>query len=338
MVVMNNKERFFNVIAGKPVDRVAVFPLLMAFAAKRSGFNYRQFASDGKAMAQAQLKVQQMFDLDAITACSDAFRIAIDLGGQAVFPDDTPPYIGRPVVKSQGDLQKLKRPDPSQKGSRMYDRALGVEEMVRAIGDTCAVLGWVDMPYAEACSVCGVSEFMILLYEDPVLAHKILDYLTNVVIDFSLYQIEKGCPMIGAGDAAASLISPEMYREFALPYEQRVCQAVHSKGASLKLHICGNTTSLLVDMISSGADLFNVDHLVDFELACQEFGAADKAFKGNLDPVSDILESSPEDCFQMARDLVLKAKGKKYMLSAGCEIPAEVSDETFLAFCRAAKI
>lgn len=334
---MNNRENFLNVINDGPVDHVPVFPLLMGFAAQRASMSYKQFASDGGALADAQLNVQKTFNLDAITACSDAFRVAIDLGGEAVFPEDTPPFIRSPLVKSESDLNKLKRFDPSAKGLRTCDRGKAIEEMSKAAGDSCIVLGWIDLPFAEACSICGVSEFMVLLYEHPVLAHKILDFLTDIVIDFALFQLEKGCPMVGAGDAAASLISPEMYREFALPYEKRVCDAIHSKGGYVKLHICGNTSALLKDMIHSGADLFNVDHLVDFDAAGNEYSSAGKAFKGNLDPVADILNSTPQQCYEKARDLIQRAEGKKYMLSAGCEIPAQVPDEIFKAFCEASK-
>ena len=66
------------------------------------------------------------------------------------------------------------------------------------------MVGWVDMPFAEACSLCGVTEFMTMLFDNPSLAHRILDFLTDCVIDFSLAQLEVGAPMIGAGDAAAS--------------------------------------------------------------------------------------------------------------------------------------
>lgn len=116
-------------------------------------------------------------------------------------------------------MKKLGRPDPSDSSTRMYGRVKSVEKMVKQRGDECMILGWVDMPFAEACSVCGVTEFMVMLYENPKLAHQILDFLTEIVIDFALLQLENGSPMIGAGDAAASLVSPQMYREFALPYE-----------------------------------------------------------------------------------------------------------------------
>ena len=335
---MTSKQRFIDVLEGRAPDRVPVFPLLMEFAASRIGATYEQFATSGSVMAQAQLKVLDMFGVDAITACSDAFRIAADLGAEMAFPESKPPFATKPIISSREDLERVRRrrPDVSDPKGRTYDRATGVAEMVRAVGHSHMVLGWVDMPVAEACSACGVQDFMMMLYDDPELAHEILEFLTPIVIDFALIQVEAGAEMIGAGDAAASLLSPEFYREFALPYEKRLVDAVHARGASVKLHICGNTSKLISDMVDCGADLYNVDHLVDFGSAMECYGNAGRAFKGNLDPVGDILQAkAPEDVYEKAKQLIRQAEGTKYILSAGCEIPAAVSDEVFAAFCAA---
>jgi MtaA/CmuA family methyltransferase len=332
---MNSKQRCLAALAGEPVDRVPVFPLLMFFAQKRLGVSYREFATSGHVMAEAQLNIRDAFGVDAITACSDAFRITADLGADMVFPEDQTPFAASPLVVSQADLDRLTRPDPSDPETRMNDRVRATQEMFRAVGDICLVLGWVDMPFAEACSVCGVSAFMLMLYDDPRLAHQILEYLTPIVIDFCLAQLEVGALMIGAGDAAASLLSPKLYREYALPYEQRVCSAVHQAGGMLKLHICGNTTHILDDMLQTQADLFNVDHVVDFSMARRVYGRAQVCFKGNLNPVADMLQATPEGCQAQALDCIRMAAGTRYMLSAGCEVPGDTNDEVFRAFCEA---
>ena len=334
---MNGKERFFKTVKGEQADRTPVFPLLMSFAAKRNNITYRQFASDGAALAESQLKTQQMFRLDAITSCSDAFRISADLGGDIVFSDDKPPHISTPLIKTKNDFDFIKNRGIVNEKGRMADRVLATARMAQGAKDNCAVLGWVDMPFAEACSLCGVSEFMMIMYDEPELAHNILDFLTGIVIDFAARQAEVGADMIGCGDAAASLVSREHYLEFALPYEQRVIAAVHAKKTLTKLHICGNTSNLIADMVKSEADLFNVDHIVSFERAIEVYGAAGVSFKGNLDPVGELLYGTPETAYKKAGELIKKAKGLRYILSAGCEIPAETSDEIFEAFCRAAQ-
>ena len=333
---MNSKQRCLAAINGEPADRVPVFPLLMFLAAGRAGITYREFASNANALAEAQLRMREKFNIDAITACSDAFRLSADLGGQMVFPEDKPPYLASPIVAGQADLQRLATPDPTRAGSRMRDRCDAISMMHNAAGHECLVLGWVDMPFAEACAICGVTNFMLMIVDDQRLAHAVLDRLTDMVIDFALAQLGAGAAMIGAGDAAASLISPPMYREFALPFEQRVCDAVHRAGGLTKLHICGNTSALLGDMARSGADLFNVDHLVDFRLARDAYAAAGKCFKGNLNPV-DFLTSTPEQTGRRSLECISLARGTRYMLSAGCEIPAAVTDDVFRAFCDAPK-
>jgi len=333
---MTSKERCLAAIAGKPVDRSPVFPLLMFLAADRLGISYRRYATDGPALAEAQINIMRRFGVDAITACSDAFRLSADLGGEMAYPENHPPHLIRPLVTDAADLKRLRRPDPSRRGGRMADRTQAVREMAKAVGTECLVLGWVDMPFAEACSICGVQEFMILMIDEPALAHQLLDFLTDAVIDFSLVQIGAGAPMIGAGDAAASLVSPKLYREFALPREQRVCRAVHDAGGIVKLHICGNTAALLNDMAQSGADLFNVDHMVELAKAVEVYGAAGKCIKGNLNPVADLFQATPEHCRKQALECIATARGHPYMLSAGCEVPAGVSDEVFEAFCSAA--
>jgi MtaA/CmuA family methyltransferase len=310
----------------------------MFFAADRAGVSFRRYATDGVALAEAQVAMRERFGLDAITACSDSFRVSADLGGDMFYPEDKTPFLSSPIIRGRDDLAKLARLDPAKPGSRMADRLVASEAMSRAVQGECPVVGWVEMPFAEACDLAGVSDFMMLTIDDPATAHEILEAALRIEIDFALAQLAAGAPMIGAGDAAASLISPRNYREFALPYEKRLVEAVHAAGGLVKLHICGNTTTLLPDMATCGADLFNVDHLVSFERAVEVYGAANVAYKGNINPVADMMQAPPEECQQRTLECLRLAEGTRFMTSAGCEVPAATSDEVLAAFCDAAAL
>ena len=333
---MTSRARFFAALQGTSLDRVPVFPLLMFLAIDRAGINYREFATNGLALADAQLQAQQRFGFDAVTACSDAFRISADLGGEMAFPLNNPPYLTQPLVTTLADVDRLGHPDPTC--GRMGDRVRAVEAMVRGANGSVAVLGWVDMPFAEACSLCGVTEMMLLLVDEPLLAHRLLDELTIRIIGFALAQVSVGADMIGAGDAAASLLSTAMFREFALPYEQRVCNAIHQANCLVKLHMCGDSRHLLEDLATCGADLFNVDHMVPLEEAKRVYTTHGKAYKGNMNPVADIMQATPDACRQQALRCLSIAEGSRYMLSGGCEIPAETPDDVFHAFCEAPQL
>ena len=110
---------------------------------------------------------------------------------------------------------------------------------------------------------------------------------------------------------------------------------MHGAGGLVKLHICGNTSHLLADMVGSGADLFNVDHMVDLTEARKVYKSAGRCYKGNLNPTAGMLQASTQDCEGAAMACLRVAQGSRYMLSPGCEVPAGTTDEVFQAFCQA---
>ena len=130
------------------------------------------------------------------------------------------------------------------------------------------------------------------LIEAPEWAEELLEICVEVEIAFARAQIEAGADIIGLGDAVASLISPAMYRRFALPYEQRIFAAVHEMGAVPRLHICGKTNKIVDDMVQSGADIIDLDWMVDMEAAAAQFGDR-VSFCGNFDPVAVMLQGTP---------------------------------------------
>jgi len=168
----------------------------------------------------------------------------------------------------------------------------------------------------------GTGELSILLIhlvDRPAWVHDLLEICTQVEIEFARAQIAAGADIIGLGDAIASLVSPAMYREYALPYEQRIFQAVHDMGAIARLHICGNTNRILPDMLESGADVIDLDWMVDLRKAAEIFDDR-VALCGNFDPVVVMLQGTEEQV-ETAVHYCLENGGRRYFSAAGCEIP-----------------
>src|SRR5690606_23713170 len=116
---------------------------------------------------------------------------------------------------------------------------------------------------------------------------ELLEICNEQAIEFAREQIRAGADFIGIGDAAASLVGPNIYREFVLPCEKKLIEAIHRAGAKTKLHICGNITSLLDDIPLSGTDMADVDWMVNFGKAVESFGSCCTC--GNFDPVKVLL-------------------------------------------------
>jgi hypothetical protein len=79
------------------------------------------------------------------------------------------------------------------------------------------------------------------------------------------------------------MLSPRLYRTFAVPYEQRIAACSRELGLPFALHICGKTNRILEDMLLAGADAFEIDYKTGARLAHGVF--KDKVtFAGNIDP------------------------------------------------------
>ncbi len=315
---MNSSERVHCRLNGEAVDRPPNFDILMAYAAHFIGQPLSRYYLDYHVLAAANRAVQAEFDLDLLQAISDPYREACDFGLEVEFPPDGLPLRRRPLLREPGDLNHLQPPDPHN-SPRCCDRLEAVRAMRQDAGDSMPVMGWVEGALAEANVLRGDTALMLDLYDRPEWVLDLLEVCVEVEIAFACAQLQAGATMIGLGDAIASQISPHMYARFALPYERRIFEAVHQQGGLARLHICGDTTGLLDLMPQTGADIIDVDWMVDMRQAARTFG--DRAgVCGNFDPVAVMLNGSLEQVYSATR-ACLENGGRRAFSAAGCEVP-----------------
>ena len=325
---MNAYERVMRRLRGETVDRPPNFDIMMTFAAHFIGQPLSRYYQDYRVLAEANLAVQAAFDLDLVQTISDPFREAADFGAEIFFPEDDLPVCRQPLLAEPSDLLRLKPPDPYT-GRRMSDRVAATRYLRERVGGEVPIMGWVEGALAEAADLRGVNALLLDLYDRPDWVRDLLELCVEVEIAFARAQIEAGADIIGLGDSIASQISPEMYCAFALPYEQRIFAAVHEMGALARLHICGNTTRILPYMAQSGADIIDLEWMVDLERAAQIFGDYPVTC-GNFDPVAVMLQGTPEQVYAAVWHC-LEVGGPRTFSAASCEIPKDTPHENLHA-------
>jgi MtaA/CmuA family methyltransferase len=331
---MNSYERTMKRLCGEPVDRPPNFDIMMTFAAHYIGQPLSRYYLDYRVLCEANFAVQRDFSLDIVQAISDPYREAADFGLEVEFPEDGLPLGKKPLLVDPGDLAKLKPPDPSA-GHRMSDRLEAVQHFREQVGGEMPVMGWVEGALAEAADLRGDTALMLDLYDRPEWVLDLVELCTEVEIAFARAQVEAGADIIGLGDSIASQVSPKMYQQFALPYEQQIFAAVHEMGALTRLHICGDTTRIMSLMAQSGADIIDLDWMVDIRSAAETLGDY-PVICGNFDPVAIMLQGTPEQVKEGTL-YCLRWGGPRLISGAGCEIPDRTPHKNLLAQAQAVR-
>ena len=330
---MNGYERILAMLEGRPVDRLPRMPITMMFAADVAGIPYNRYATDHRALVEAQLRTAEAFDFDYVSCISDPAREAADCGAAVRFFDDQPPAIDEieALLADKTLLARLKMPDPLG-GGRMHDRVRAAALFRDLAGGRRLIEGWIEGPCAEAADLRGINRLMTDFFDDPAFVRDLFEFTLELGLRFGRAQSEAGIDLLGVGDAAASLVGPQIYEEFVLPYERRLVDGLHAMGVKVRLHICGNTGRILAGMASLGCEIVDIDSKVSLAKARAAMGP-DQVFSGNIDPVKTLRNGTPASVAAAIAQCHAEA-GLRYIIAAGCEVPRDTPAENVRAMFR----
>lgn len=325
---MNSHERMTAFLKGKAVDRIPFMPIMMRFCARHSKTPYGRFILDSAAHCRSNIQAAEFFSSDWVNVMSDPYCELEAYGAHINYPEDSLPIDETILFESPAAMSTLPKFDFSH--SRLQGRLEELRIFRQQLGDSQIICGWIEGAIAEYCDLRSVGEACYDLYDDLPAVKAALKTIYENARDFAILQIEAGANMIGIGDAACSVLGPNFYKAIGWEYEKKLVDLIHEHGALAKLHICGNTTSLLPDMIATGADIIDVDHLVKDMSPFSDMLGEGQCLCGNLDPVSIVQNGTVEQIQQEARQLI-KTTGGRLILSAGCEITPDTPEENLLA-------
>ncbi|MEW6161334.1 MAG: uroporphyrinogen decarboxylase family protein, partial [Verrucomicrobiota bacterium] len=317
---MKGRERILSHLAGHPVDCLPRMPITMQFACDLIGARYRDYETDFRVLVEGQLRVAEQFDFDYVNTMSDPAREAADCGAAVEYLSDSPATLieEQSLLEDATRLAGLKVPDPLG-GGRMHNAIQAVALLKEKVGQDKLVEGWIEGPCAEAADLRGINRLMLDFYDDPQFVRDLFAFAVAMELRFARAQIDAGADMIGIGDAAASLVGPQIYEEFVWPFEKQLADGVRAMGALVRLHICGNTRFALAGMGKLGCDLVDLDFLSPMEEARRKMGPQ-QCLLGNINPVSVLRNGTPEEIWRAVADCHRQA-GPRYVVGAGCEVP-----------------
>ena len=170
-----------------------------------------------------------------------------------------------------------------------------------------------------------------MMYQNPGLFHKLMERLTLVVTSYLRAQIDAGVHAVQIFDSWAGVLSPFDFRDFALPYVQRIITSLDTKVPVIYFPL--NTSAMLPLAKESGADVLGIDWRIEIADAVETLGDG-IAVQGNLDPT--ILFGERETIRERVA-LILKgaAKARGHIFNLGHGILPETPVDRAVAMVEA---
>jgi len=296
-------------------------------AARLEGFSISEAVTQPDTLARVLYSAYRYYGYDLIMVFSDTMVEAEAMGAQALIPEDDDPFLLEPPRVS-----RLEPANPEKDG-RMPVVLEATRRLSSLLDEEAPILTSLKGPFSLASFLHGMDKFLEDLLTDPGRAHEFLRIATDNQIAYTEAIVKAGgIPFIGDPVASGSLISPEMFREFARPYLERLIRAAHGAGAKAGLHICGETKRLLADMVATGADFLSIDEM-DLALARQAVG--DTVLMGNVS--TRLMLEGTADQVAAAADECLERGGQNLILSTSCDVPTETPGDNVRAVVAAAR-
>lgn len=224
------------------------------------------------------------FGVDAAVIYADIMLPLEEMGISLEIQHEVGPVIHNPI-RTIKDIEALHIPASKEITPFLME---SIRLVRRELAGKQAVIGFAGAPFTLACYLIegrpsrDYRSAKSMMYGQPELWHALMNKLTDVVINSLTAQIRAGADVVQLFDSWVGALSPSTYRQFVLPYVQRIFEAVKQTGTP-SIHFGTGTASLLEAMAEAGGDIIGVDWHVDLDDAWARIGY-ERGVQGNLDP------------------------------------------------------
>ncbi len=296
-------DRLLRALRRQPVDRTPVWLMRQAGrylpeyrATRAAAGSFLAMAKTPELACEVTLQPLRRFPLDAAILFSDILTVPDAMGLGLYFAEGEGPKFERPV-RDEADVARLAVPDMETELRYVMD---AVRVIRRELAGAVPLIGFSGSPWTLACYMVegggsdNYATIKAMAFNRPELLHKLLGVVTDAVIAYLAAQRAAGAQALQVFDTWGGVLSPTLYRQFSLPYLQRIARELQrgegEDRTPLILFGKGNA-AYLEALAATGTDAVGVDWLVDLGEAARRTGGQ-VALQGNLDPAT--LYASPE--------------------------------------------
>jgi len=299
---------------------------LPEYKAIRAKHDFLTMCKTPEIAAEVTIQPVDIIGVDAAIIFSDILVIPEAMGMHLTINEGRGPVFSN-AINSNEDLAKLKNPDPDKDLKYVMD-AISITK--KELNGRVPLIGFAGAPWTiltymvEGQGSKTFSKVKKLIYENPELAHKILDKITSATAAYLSAQIEAGADLVQIFDTWAGILSPRDYQVFALRYIYQLIKDIKRKEEPV-IYFPKGVHYLMHELKECGADAIGVDWTLELEKVRRKMG--DKvAIQGNLDPT--VLYADPPFINREARKVMESyGKGGGHIFNLGHGILPDINPE-----------
>jgi uroporphyrinogen decarboxylase len=234
--------------------------------------------------AEVTIQPIDIIGVDAAIIFSDILVIPEAMGMHLEMHEGKGPVFPSPI-RTEADAKTLKIIEPVQDLKYVMQT---VSLTKRELDNRVPLIGFSGSPWTlltymvEGGSSKNFANVKKMIFNNPKLAHNILDKLADAVSDYLSSKIEAGANAVQIFDTWAGILSQEDYQEFSLRYVEKIISNIKRPDEPV-IYFPKGVHSNLTKVANCGADVLSLDWTMDLGKVREIIG--DKvALQGNMDP------------------------------------------------------
>ena len=340
---MTNEQwnNLIDIIDGKiPVTPAVGFIIDSPWLPNWAGASILDYFTDGRVWFEANLKaVEQFKDIVFFPGFWSEFGMCTEpaaFGGKCIWSETGFPTIEK-IITDINDIDSLKKPNPGTDGlcpfviKRLEQFQNEIESKGHAIKFAVS-----RGPLNVASFLMGTTEFLIACKTEPEKAHKLLNTITDFIVDWLQLQAETFASIDGVLilDDIVGFLGADDFKEFVIPYLKRIFAA----NVTIKFfHNDANGLVCTPFLPEIGINLFNPSFKHSIS-DLKELSGNKVAILGNIPPRDVLANGTVDDVRKSVADsLDLLEDKSRVILSCGGGMPPAVTTENIEAFYSAVK-
>ena len=310
---------FIRTALGETVERPPVWlmrqagrilPQYRALRAKLSGF--KELVETPHLAAEVTIQPIDELEVDAAIIFSDILVIPEAMGLTYEMVEKRGPLFPK-TIQSESDIQQLSAGKVAAENLQYVFDA--IEITVKELAGRVPLIGFAGAPWTilaymvEGSGSKTFSKAKKFLYQEPVLAHQLLQKITDTTIAYLQLKIESGVNLVQVFDSWAGILSPLQFRTFALPYIKQIAAAIQEVPVTV---FAKGAWFALPDLENIDCNVVGIDWNTVPEYAKSLLPS--KVCQGNLDPCQ--LYGKPQEVAAATTEM-LERFGNKHIANLG---------------------